>query len=157
MRFQAAVEAAGAEEIVAGLPQGYRSLTRPVVCRRTELSVGNGNELRWRALSSRMRRSLSWMNLPAPSIPGRKQIGLTDFRKWRLVEPQLLLPIASLPLWHADVIHVMESGQIVEYRHHEELLFQNGRYCESWKRQMNAGKRLWNSILRTVSALTTAS
>jgi ATP-binding cassette subfamily B protein len=39
---------------------------------------------------------------------------------------------------HADVIHVMESGRIVESGNHEDLLLQNGRYCESWKRQMNA-------------------
>jgi ABC-type transport system involved in cytochrome bd biosynthesis fused ATPase/permease subunit len=37
----------------------------------------------------------------------------------------------------ADIIHVMEDGQIVETGTHEELLAANGRYAESWLAQTN--------------------
>jgi ATP-binding cassette, subfamily B, bacterial len=39
---------------------------------------------------------------------------------------------------HADVIHVMHEGQIVESGNHEELLTRRGLYAESWATQMSA-------------------
>ena len=37
---------------------------------------------------------------------------------------------------HADMIHVMVDGRIVESGRHEELVTRGGRYAESWKLQM---------------------
>ena len=36
----------------------------------------------------------------------------------------------------ADVVHVVESGRIVESGTHEQLLDRRGRYAESWAEQM---------------------
>jgi ATP-binding cassette subfamily B protein len=36
----------------------------------------------------------------------------------------------------ADVIHVMQSGQIVESGSHDELLARGGLYAQSWTAQM---------------------
>jgi ATP-binding cassette subfamily B protein len=38
---------------------------------------------------------------------------------------------------HADVIHVMDRGRIVESGSHNMLLMQNGLYAESWSRQIS--------------------
>ena len=38
----------------------------------------------------------------------------------------------------ADVIHVMESGRIVESGCHKELLAMGGRYAGSWNAQMRS-------------------
>jgi ABC-type transport system involved in Fe-S cluster assembly fused permease/ATPase subunit len=39
---------------------------------------------------------------------------------------------------HADIIHVMQNGHIVESGNHQQLLIKNGPYAESWKQQMMA-------------------
>ncbi len=36
----------------------------------------------------------------------------------------------------ADIIHVMVRGRIVESGSHDELMEQNGRYAQSWMKQM---------------------
>ncbi|WP_263831239.1 ABC transporter ATP-binding protein [Salinibacter sp.] len=42
---------------------------------------------------------------------------------------------------HADVIHVMDDGEIVESGTHEGLLDQDGHYAESWRAQVKHGWR----------------
>jgi ABC-type multidrug transport system fused ATPase/permease subunit len=39
---------------------------------------------------------------------------------------------------HADIIHVMVGGGIVESGPHDQLLARGGRYAESWARQTRA-------------------
>jgi len=42
---------------------------------------------------------------------------------------------------HADVIHVMDDGEIIESGTHEELLEQDGHYASSWRAQTEQGWR----------------
>ncbi|WP_263820535.1 ABC transporter ATP-binding protein [Salinibacter sp.] len=42
---------------------------------------------------------------------------------------------------HADVIHVMDDGEIIETGTHEELLDQEGHYATSWRTQLEHGWR----------------
>jgi ATP-binding cassette subfamily B protein len=39
---------------------------------------------------------------------------------------------------HADVIHVMDRGRIIESGSHQRLLEQSGLYAESWSRQISS-------------------
>jgi ATP-binding cassette subfamily B protein len=39
---------------------------------------------------------------------------------------------------HADVIHVMDRGRIIESGSHQRLLEQRGLYAESWSRQISS-------------------
>lgn len=41
----------------------------------------------------------------------------------------------------ADVIHVMQRGQLVESGSHQELLAQGGLYSKSWNAQIDSGPR----------------
>jgi ATP-binding cassette subfamily B protein len=42
---------------------------------------------------------------------------------------------------HADIIHVMDDGEVIESGTHEELLEQEGHYAESWRNQVEHGWR----------------
>jgi ATP-binding cassette subfamily B protein len=42
---------------------------------------------------------------------------------------------------HADVIHVMHDGEVIESGTHDELLEQEGHYAESWRAQVEHGWR----------------
>jgi len=42
---------------------------------------------------------------------------------------------------HADIIHVMDDGEIIESGTHEELVEQEGHYASSWKAQIEHGWR----------------
>jgi ATP-binding cassette, subfamily B, bacterial len=66
---------------------------------------------------------------------------------WLLRFRQLVAGRTALIITHrfttalqADMIHVMDKGRIIESGSHEELLAAQGRYEESWTRQMR-GKR----------------
>ena len=39
---------------------------------------------------------------------------------------------------HADMIHVMDAGRIVESGSHHDLVAQGGAYAQSWTAQMQA-------------------
>lgn len=41
---------------------------------------------------------------------------------------------------HADIIHVMKDGKIVESGSHEELIKQNSLYATSWNKQIKEFK-----------------
>ncbi|MCS3697010.1 ABC transporter ATP-binding protein [Salinibacter ruber] len=49
---------------------------------------------------------------------------------------------------HADVIHVMDDGKVIESGTHEELLEQEGHYAESWRAQVEHGWRASGSEVK---------
>ncbi len=63
---------------------------------------------------------------------------LGQFRKPAVGRTAVVITHRFTTAMHADVIHVMERGRIVESGNHDELLERDGRYAESWNRQMNA-------------------
>jgi ABC-type glutathione transport system ATPase component len=47
---------------------------------------------------------------------------------------------------YADVIHVMENGEIVESGSHAELVTSGGRYAQSWNDQMQTAQGTHASV-----------
>jgi ATP-binding cassette, subfamily B, bacterial len=134
----AAVKAAGAEEIVASLPEGYQSILGKWFVGGTELSVGEWQRV---ALARAFLRQSPIIILDEPTSaldPWAEADWLRRFRELAVDRTAIIITHRFTTAMHADVIHVMEHGRIIESGSHDELLDRDGRYAGSWNAQMNA-------------------
>ncbi|MGH9967835.1 MAG: ABC transporter ATP-binding protein [Pyrinomonadaceae bacterium] len=140
--IEAAVKAAGAEEIVSHLPEGYFSILGKWFPGGTELSLGEWQRL---ALARAFLRRAPLILLDEPTSaldPWAEADWLRRFRHLASGRTAIVITHRFTTAMYADVVHVMERGQIVESGTHEDLLTRNGRYSESWNRQMSIGGTL---------------
>jgi ATP-binding cassette subfamily B protein len=136
--IHAAVKAAGAEEIVSRLPSGYSSLLGRWFAGGTELSVGEWQRI---ALARAFLRRAPIIILDEPTSaldPWAEADWLLRFRQLAVRRTAIIITHRFTTAMHADIIHVMEHGRIIEAGSHHELLDRDGLYADSWKRQMNA-------------------
>jgi ATP-binding cassette subfamily B protein len=63
---------------------------------------------------------------------------LQRFRSLAIGRTAIIITHRFTTAMHADVIHVLEEGRIVESGNHYQLLERRGRYAESWARQTTA-------------------
>lgn len=134
--IRAAVEAAGADEIVSHLPDGYRSLLGRWFAGGTELSVGEWQRI---ALARAFLRRAPIIILDEPTSaldPWAEADWLGRFRKLAAGRTAIVITHRLTTAMQADVIHVMEHGQIVESGRHDELVQANGPYAKSWGKQI---------------------
>jgi ATP-binding cassette subfamily B protein len=131
----AAAEAAGADSVISALPGGYDQFLGKWFANGTELSEGQWQRV---ALARAYLRQSSLLVLDEPTSamdPWAEADWVARFRELAEGRTSVLIthrfPIAR----HADVIHVLDQGRIVESGSHEELLQLGGRYAESWRTQ----------------------
>jgi len=132
----AAVKAAGAEEIVARLPQQEQTLLGRWFAGGTELSVGEWQRI---ALARAFLRRAPIIILDEPTSaldPWAEADWLERFRQLAAGRTSIIITHRFTTAMHADVIHVMDRGRIIESGSHQGLLEQSGLYAESWSRQM---------------------
>jgi ATP-binding cassette subfamily B protein len=140
-QVETAVSAAGAEEIVARLPQRYESVLGNSFSEGTELSVGEWQRI---ALSRAFFRDAPIIILDEPTSaldPWAEADWLARFRKLARGRTAIVITHRFTTAMHADVIHVMEKGRVVESGDHSNLLKAEGRYAESWSKQINAASQ----------------
>jgi ATP-binding cassette subfamily B protein len=136
--IQAAIKAAGATEIVSRLPQAEQTLLGRWFAGGTELSVGEWQRI---ALARAFLRRAPIIVLDEPTSaldPWAEADWLERFRELAQGRTSIVITHRFTTAMHADVIHVMDRGRIVESGSHQRLLAQTGLYAESWSRQMTS-------------------
>lgn len=135
-QIQRAAQAGGSEEIIARVPNGYAGILGKWFG-GTELSVGEWQRV---ALSRAFLRQAPIIILDEPTSAMDSWAEADWMARFRsLVDGRTALVITHrfTTAMQADKIYVMDAGQIIESGTHSELLANNGRYAESWHRQMN--------------------
>jgi len=138
LELDAAIRAAGAEEIVARLPQQEQTLLGRWFAGGTELSVGEWQRI---ALARAFLRRAPIIILDEPTSaldPWAEAEWLERFRQLAAGRTSIIITHRFTTAMHADVIHVMDHGRIIESGSHQRLLEQNGLYAESWSRQISS-------------------
>jgi ATP-binding cassette, subfamily B, bacterial len=132
----AAAKGAGAHEFIERLHQGYDTLLGRWFQSGTDLSGGEWQRIAL-ARAFLRRGEIVVLDEPTSSMDSwAENEWLRRFRK--LVEGRTAIIITHrfTTAMQADMIHVMEDGNVVESGTHEELIELGGRYAASWMEQM---------------------
>ena len=127
-----------AEEIVSRLPNKEQTLLGRWFPGGTELSVGEWQRI---ALARAFLRRAPVIILDEPTSaldPWAEADWLERFRQLAFGRTSIIITHRFTTAMHADVIHVMDRGRIVESGSHLRLIEQNGLYAQSWSRQMSS-------------------
>lgn len=130
--IKSAAHKAGADSIIAGLPQQYETLLGKRFEGGTDLSVGEWQRL---ALARAFLRRAPIVILDEPTSamdPWAEAEWMYRFRHSTADNTIFLITHRLSTAMFADKIYLMENGQIVESGNHDELLAQDGRYADSW-------------------------
>ena len=140
--LEAAARKALIHETIQGLPDGYDTQLGHWFEGGTDLSGGQWQRI---ALARAYYRDAPLVILDEPT----SAMDSWAENKWlqsfgRLVDEgrtAFIITHRFTTAMHADVIHVMHDGEILESGTHEELLEQDGHYATSWRAQVEHGWR----------------
>jgi ATP-binding cassette subfamily B protein len=141
-KIEAAARGAGAHEVIERLPQGYDTQLGKWFANGAELSGGEWQRM---ALARAFFRQSPFVILDEPTSFMDSWAETEWLKRFRgLVRGRTALVITHrfTTAMQADVIHVMDKGQIVESGTHETLLAKGGMYAKSWRAQMQVGPGL---------------
>jgi len=142
--IEAAARAAGAHEIIARLPRGYETLLGKWFIDGSELSAGEWQRI---ALARAFLRRAPIILLDEPTSFMDSWAEADWFERLRTLargRTAVVITHRFTIAMRADVIHVMQNGQIIESGNHEELLSRGGLYAQSWTVQMQASTNFAN-------------
>ena len=127
---------AGSHDFITRLSEGYETLIGKWFSSGTELSGGEKQRL---SLTRVYLRQAQIMVLDEPTSFMDSWSEIDWFDRLRTLangRTAVIITHRFTIARHADVIHVMDKGQMVESGTHDELLVLNGRYAASWQQQI---------------------
>ncbi|MCB0164739.1 MAG: ABC transporter ATP-binding protein [Anaerolineae bacterium] len=136
--IKTAARNAGAHDFITNLPYDYDTPLGKWFANGTELSGGEWQRL---ALARAFIRQAPLVILDEPTsfMDSWAEVDwLARFRQLTQGRTALIITHRFTTAMQADMIHVMDHGQIVESGTHAELLALGGRYAQSWTAQMQA-------------------
>ena len=134
--IEEAAAAGGARELVERLPEGYDSLLGKWFVEGTEISLGEWKRI---CLARTFFRRAPIVLLDEPTA------GMDSWTEAKWIEgfcqdsagrTAVIVTHRFTTAMRADLIYVMQHGQIVESGSHDQLLAKNGEYAQSWRQQM---------------------
>jgi ATP-binding cassette subfamily B protein len=127
-----AVRAAGADEVIARLPQGMEGTLGRWFADGTELSTGEWQRIVL-ARGFLCRAPILILDEPTSAMdPWAEPDWLARFRKLAAGRTVLMITHRFSAARFADVIHVLSEGLIIESGTYEHLLAVGGRYADGW-------------------------
>jgi len=135
LRIKTAAVAAGADVPIKRLPKGYDNLLGKWFG-GAELSAGEWQRI---ALARAFIRNAPIIVLDEPTSAmdsWAESDWLGRFRELTEGHIALMITHRFTTAMHADVIHVMQEGRIIESGNHQQLVDLGGYYAESWLQQM---------------------
>lgn len=133
-----AAHAAGADQPISRLPEGYDTLLGRWFEGGTELSLGEWQRL---ALARAFLRQAPLIILDEPTSamdPWSEVEWLERFRSLAQGKTAILITHRFTTAAHADLIYVMQEGRIVESGKHVDLIARGGLYAQSWQAQLKS-------------------
>lgn len=137
-RRLAAAEKAGIADFIGNLPNGYETLLGKWFVDGVELSGGEWQKI---ALARAYFRKAPIVILDEPTSfmdPWSEVDWFDRFRSMITGQTGIVITHRFTIAMRADIIHVIDGGEIVESGTHQELLDFNGLYAISWKAQMHS-------------------
>jgi ATP-binding cassette subfamily B protein len=141
-RIKIAARGAGATEFIERLQQGLDSQLGKWFANGVDLSGGEWQRL---ALARAFYRQAPIMILdePTSALDSWSEIDWYDrFEALAKNRTSVIITHRFTTAMRADIIHVMDNGQIVESGSHADLLSRGGPYAESWQAQMDTAKQM---------------
>ncbi|MCX5193643.1 ABC transporter ATP-binding protein/permease [Streptomyces sp. NBC_00249] len=152
-RVVAAARYAGADRVVDRLPHGYETLLARVFRGASELSGGQWQKFGLARARYRDARVLV-VDEPTSALDPEAEIAAFDSIRG-LAGPDravVLVTHRMSGVRHADVIHVLHEGRLVEQGGHDELLAKDGRYAAMFRMQARQYEGPAPSIPRQAAA-----
>jgi ATP-binding cassette subfamily B protein len=130
---RAAAEAAGADALIARLPEGYATALGVSFDRGVDLSVGEWQRI---ALARACYRRAPLLVLDEPTSamdPWAEAAWMARFRALAQDRTVLLITHRLSTARYADLVYVLDRGRIVESGTHAEMRHADGRYAALWE------------------------